>query len=755
MEPAPARNGSKGCLTTGAQRITQPTKGCKLVVLLSLLVFCCGVLAQQPVQEQSPNVYQGDEIIRISTDLAQLDFTVLDKQGRFVDGLRSEQFQLLIDGKPESISFFEQLRAGSERETQLARARMDERTAAEKASTSTSSTAGRGRTVFFFVDDLHLSSASVGRTRDLLLHYVDDVMGSTDQAVITTASGQIGFLQQLTGDLGVLHRAIERLTYRASTLGDSIASPAMNEFQATAIENGDRDALSYFVDKQCDEFKRMDRGVCAPDTGMTNNAVYDGTNSVGSLRTVNNLRAEAETLVRSRARTIASRVAQVALNTLASLESLIRSASSLPERKLVIFISDGFFINYLRSTNAYDLRRVADAALRSGSVIYTIDTRGLVTGSPEASTKDGFDRQGRPGRLTITEATAAQDPLNALAADTGGQAWLNSNDLATGVVQALRETSSYYLIAWRPEPGQAKDRFRRIEIKVKDRPDLTVRMRKGFFEDAGTTANSNNASGRPTTVEEELLSIIRSSYPKHSLPTTLSVGNMYRPEKGMSLMASMMIETAIGNSSGQASEVDIMCAVVNEKGTVVSSLQAHLTLPPPSAAEGGRLLYTMEFPNLVSGLYQVRLATRDSQHGLAGDARQWIEIPDTGKGQFLLGSLFLSEVRAATQKAVVSPARRFARTSRMRFQGQVYNAEHSSRQPELTLEVQLTKDGHVVIATPATPISIQGVTDFARIPFIGEFPLNGFQPGEYELKLTITDLLTKASASGRSTFAVQ
>jgi hypothetical protein len=58
-----------------------------------------------------------------------------------------------------------------------------------------------------------------------------------------------------------------------------------------------------------------------------------------------------------------------------------------------------------------------------------------------------------------------------------------------------------------------------------------------------------------------------------------------------------------------------------------------------------------------------------------------------------------------------------------------FNGEHSSKQPELTLEIQLTKDGQVVVATPPSPTSTQGVTDFARIPFIGEFPLNGFQPG--------------------------
>jgi hypothetical protein len=220
-------------------------------------------------------------------------------------------------------------------------------------------------------------------------------------------------------------------------------------------------------------------------------------------------------------------------------------------------------------------------------------------------------------------------------------------------------------------------------------------------------------------------------------------------------MASMIIQTADDNSRAQGIDVDVMGAVVNEKGDVVSSLQQHLTSGPSSTGET-RLVYTMQFPNLVSGLYQVRLATRDSQRGLTGDARQWIEIPDTSKGQFQLGTVFLSEVRAgAAQKAVVSPDLHFARTSRMRFQGQIFNAEHTSKQPELTLHIKLTKDGQVVVATPPSPISIQGVTDLTRIPFIGEFPLNGFQPGPYELELTITDVLAKASASARTTFIVQ
>lgn len=731
-------------------------------------------LAQTPVQ---------DEVIRVSTELVQTDVTVLDKSGRFVEGLQREQFELLVDGRAERISFFETVTAGTSNEAMLIAAAGSKAQSSSETDKPTIAKSpavpnpaiDRGRTTFFFVDDLHLAPGSISRTRELLLKFVDQGMGANDRAVIATASGQLGFLQQVTDDRQILRTAVERLKYRPTSSADTLVDPPMNEYQAVAIENNDREVLGYFVDKQCEEFKRMGRGTCAPDTGMTNNAVYDdsvarnrqggtiGTSpgpvpmsessTTRTRGTSNQMRPEAERLIKSRARTIARLAGQVTLNTLTSLESLIRTAAPIPERKLVIFISDGFFINYLTSANTYDMRRITDAALRTGTVIYTVDARGLVTGVPDASTKGGFDPQGRYTRMSMGEVMAAQDPLNSIADDTGGRAYRNSNDLAGGVVQALRESSSYYLIAWRPEPGEAKDRFHRIEIIVKGRPDLTVRMRKGFFEVAGTTANGNKGSGPVATVEEELLSIIRSSYPKHSLPTTLSVGYMYAPDKGMSVMASMAIETATGNLSTQASEVDIMGAVVNEKGDVISILQQHLTSP---SSEGGRLLYTMQFPNLVSGIYQVRLATRSSQQGLTGDVRQWIEIPDTGKGQFLLGTVFLSEVRAATtQKAVVNPELRFARTSRMRFQGQIYNAEHSSKQPELTLELQLTKDGQVIIATSASAISIQGVTDFARIPFIGEFPLNGFLPGQYELKLNITDLLTKETASGRRTFTVQ
>src|SRR5262252_2359712 len=53
-----------------------------------------------------------DDIIRVDTDLVQTDVMVFDKQGHFVDGLKADQFDLKIDNKPQTVSFFERVTAG-------------------------------------------------------------------------------------------------------------------------------------------------------------------------------------------------------------------------------------------------------------------------------------------------------------------------------------------------------------------------------------------------------------------------------------------------------------------------------------------------------------------------------------------------------------------------------------------------------------------------------------------------------------------
>src|ERR1700680_363158 len=88
--------------------------------------LCLGIAIDtraQDSQNRKPD-QQPEDVIRIFTDVVQTDVMVFDKQGRFVNGLKREDFQLRIDAKPQPIEFFDRIAAGSaSEEEQLSAAR--------------------------------------------------------------------------------------------------------------------------------------------------------------------------------------------------------------------------------------------------------------------------------------------------------------------------------------------------------------------------------------------------------------------------------------------------------------------------------------------------------------------------------------------------------------------------------------------------------------------------------------------------------
>src|SRR6185295_20216698 len=88
------------------------------VLLLNLIAW-----SVTRAQTTTPPAKPPDDVVRVYTELVQTDVMVLDRQGRFVDGLTKGNFELRIDGKPRPIEAFEKIAAGSDEESQLAAAR--------------------------------------------------------------------------------------------------------------------------------------------------------------------------------------------------------------------------------------------------------------------------------------------------------------------------------------------------------------------------------------------------------------------------------------------------------------------------------------------------------------------------------------------------------------------------------------------------------------------------------------------------------
>jgi VWFA-related protein len=572
-----------------------------LVVTAAVLFPVVGLNQSKPSSTQAP---PQDDVIRVNTELVQTDVTVFDKKGRFVDGLTASDFELVIDGKPQDISFFERVAFyNTERGRDV-----DPSIADNPAAVS-----ARQRTVLFFVDDLHLSPTSLVHTRKSLLDFVNKGMLPNDQVAITSSSGQIGFLQQFTDDRTVLQAAVARLNYRANAKLD-MEKPPMSEYQASKIQQGDESAISYYVAEMMKQgCFRSPSGewICFVDAQA------------------------ARTMVIQRARQITLNTAPDTKNTLLMLEGLMRTAAQLPGRKLMFLISDGFYLNDPQTGSKDRIKKITDAAGRAGVVIYTLDARGLVTEALDVMNDRPIDSEGLTMSSTMGDIAASQDGLNALARDTGGQAFRNTNrPMAEWVRQVLDENSTYYILAWRPLSDDQKGRsFKNVQIRVKGRPELTARMRRGYFRT--TPLPMLSLKGKTdkgiTERENDMRLVIDAPIEQRELKAHLMVSLAPMPGVGTRVLATVEIDRrglAFDLFDGKpAADVDIGGIFYDDKGKPKNSFVGRLRVSATNASELKEPAVYRFQAWLPPGLYQVRVGLRDTRSGKTGSAVQWIKVP--------------------------------------------------------------------------------------------------------------------------------
>jgi VWFA-related protein len=725
------------------------------------------LLATAGGQERRRPAEQGEEVVRVSSELVQTDVTVLDKRGRFVDGLTPEQFELRVDGRAVPLSFFEHVTAGSASEaTQLAAAGARPTAQPAQGRKPLPPSPARGRVIFFFVDDVHLAPDSLARTRKSLTRFVDEQMTEGDLVAVVSTSGQVGFLQQLTDNKAVLHAAIGRLFSKRET--DSYSSKVyISEVDANRVQNHrDQELFSYLVESTMNEYQ-MD----------------------ASMATV------AAMIVRDRARQINMNTRVAESRTLGGLMGLMRSSAPLAGRKLVFFVSDGFVLDYKKSNGPDVMRIVTEEAARVGAVVYTLDARGTIgEAGVDAARNDYPDFDNRTTGRNFFDEKMSQEPLETLAADTGGRAFLNNNAFNDAFSQAVAESSDYYLIAWRPDTDSQRAGKSRVEVSVRGRPDLRVQLRRRYVvtnaarveknaesvekgaaaveknaapveknapasekRDRGARTSSSTEGGNaaPSSAENELRAALASLYPRRDLPLALSVGYLDAPQKGTVLAASMQLDGGVLDfgEHGEGAQVDVLGIALDDRGSFATFKQV-LAVPRDALEKSGeRFVQWSQQLQLPPGLYQVRVAARDRRSGRTGSQSQWIEIPGATPGAVSLSSVFVASPKDGGASSPVNVGRRFARGSRLRFQSFVYGA--GAGHADVTATVSVVRGGETVLTLPPRGLTADGAADPARIPFAGELSLEGLPAGRYVLRISAVDARTKSSASQQTGFTVE
>ena len=380
---------------------------------------------------------------------------------------------------------------------------------------------------------------------------------------------------------------------------------------------------------------------------------------------------------------------------------------------------------------------------------------------------------------------ASQDAMHALARNTGGRAIINTNALDVALTQALKETSVYYLLAWKPEheTQQGSNKFRRIAVSLVGHPELTVRVRQGFFDvdSSGPTGRPKAkkqaetvANSPPPTPETMLREELAAASPRTDLPVAVNLTYLNTADKGPMLVASMRVpigSLAFTNEEAKLKgQVDIAGVVYNDKGKVGGRFGDHLTAITEAADQlhpsTRELVYNYRI-YLPPGIYQVRIGGRDPGTGIVGTAFAWIEIPNLSLHQLALSSLITGERlpenmhATSTDPNAVAVAtlrvdHRFHRGSGLRFIVYVYNAAMSptDSKPDAALQVQILRDGQPVITTPSKRISTEGLQQVNQIPYGADVSLEGLTPGRYVLQVTVVDRVSKSSATQRMRFEI-
>jgi len=431
-------------------------------------------------------------------------------------------------------------------------------------------------------------------------------------------------------------------------------------------------------------------------------------------------------------------------------------------------------------------------------VIYSIDARGLVAVPPGGSASDSFGAGdiNLPGARERVESRGVQaklDGLNALARDTGGTLFKNSNDLSLGLQRVLDANETYYVLAYEPSTPYRDGRFHKIEVRIAGRTDLTVRTRKGYFASSDKTGDKTGKTGdlaekssdkrkekSPEKIaqqeklekEKEMREGLGSLVSLREVPVEMAVDFLDVSQGSSGALVNLHVDASqltlrLLNGTHQSS-LDLLMALFDEKGKAAASFVERISVNIRPERLENVVKYGFNYRRLMAlkpGFYQARVAIREEGSARMGSASKWVEIPDVGKKQLTLSGVLLSAGREDQNDLQLensgyiprpsSATRRFKKDGAVDFMVFAYNAKVEKNTADLVIQSQVFSGSKLVYASPIAKMTIPESVDLQRVPYAARIMLEEFNSGPYELRVVVIDRLTKATAFRRVYFTVE
>ena len=345
---------------------------------------------------------------------------------------------------------------------------------------------------------------------------------------------------------------------------------------------------------------------------------------------------------------------------LAGLQDAARQLGQYPEKKALIYISSGIQKNGV--DNQSQLAATVNTAVRANVAFYPIDARGLsavVPGGDATQTgAAGNSLYNGAGQRSVKENfNNQQETLATLAIDTGGKALLDSNDLTLGMRQVQEDFTSYYVLSYVSSNPAQDGRYRRIQVKLNPSVGVAkakLEYRQGYF--APTTFAHMGESGKEAQLQQALLS----DNPVTDLPVAAEV-DYFRLEKSKYFVPiSVKIPGSAlafkSKGSRAATELDFIAEVFDARGRTAATVRDTIPLKVNGAVAGEVGRKSIQYDTgvtLTPGTYKLRFVARENGEGKVGTFQSSFTVPDLSKGPALrISSVIYSNQRQPVTERV-------------------------------------------------------------------------------------------------------
>src|SRR5712664_147472 len=426
-----------------------------------VLSICASALpARAQVQQSSSD---SSAVIRATTRLVQVDVVVTDSSGHpLKDRLSEKDFSILEDGKPQKLSFFSFQQFEGQEKRPLPQ--LPPHVATNRPEYGRSA----GPPIILLLDGINTPVENQIVVRQQMLKFLADHFDPRMRIAVFLLGNELTVLQDFTSDPALLTAVMQK--YRSQSAAAGRLAGTDIQLQAPTFEG-----------------PSVGPQAAGRDSG---GGPGSGSQSVPGL---------ASKLARFEKEVNANLLEMRIAHTADALSGIARYLAGFPGRKVVIWFSASFPLNLsVVDPEDFDVYRSYADRIRATTnllsdaqvAIYTVDARGLVgpvVGDPSDTGRDANGRMAltvdahmNANSKEVFERFNKEESLTKVAQETGGRAFLNTNELDKAIVESIRDSSTFYMIGYYPTQRKWDGKFHTIKVKVAG-DGLVARHRRGYF----------------------------------------------------------------------------------------------------------------------------------------------------------------------------------------------------------------------------------------------------------------------------------